>query len=155
MCNNRKKLKVNFSTTVHECSVASIMSNSLRPYGLQATRLLCPWDSPGKSTGVGCHALLQGIFPTLALNLHLLCLLHCMRILYCLSHQGSTRILEWVAYPFSRGTSWPRNRTGVSCIAGRFFTIYQWRRQWHPTPVLLPGKSHGRRSLVGCSPWGR
>ena len=31
----------------------------------------------------------------------------------------------------------------------------QWRRQWHPTPVLLPGKSHGQRSLVGCSPWGR
>ena len=30
-----------------------------------------------------------------------------------------------------------------------------WRRQWHPTPVLLPGKSHGRRSLGGCSPWGR
>ena len=30
-----------------------------------------------------------------------------------------------------------------------------WRRQWHPTPVLLPGKSHGRRSLVGCSLWGR
>ena len=30
-----------------------------------------------------------------------------------------------------------------------------WRRQWHPTPVLLPGKSHGRRSLIGCSPWGR
>ena len=32
--------------------------------------------------------------------------------------------------------------------------IKTWRRQWHPTPVLLPGKSHGRRSLVGCSPWG-
>ena len=30
-----------------------------------------------------------------------------------------------------------------------------WRRWWHPTPILLPGKSHGRRSLVGCSPWGR
>ena len=30
-----------------------------------------------------------------------------------------------------------------------------WRRQWHPTPIFLPGKSHGRRSLVGCSPWGR
>ena len=30
-----------------------------------------------------------------------------------------------------------------------------WRRQWHPTPALLPGKSHGWRSLVGCSPWGR
>ena len=33
--------------------------------------------------------------------------------------------------------------------------LLQWRRQWHPTPVLLPGKSHGWRSLVGCSPWGR
>ena len=33
--------------------------------------------------------------------------------------------------------------------------MLQWRRQWHPTPVLLPGESHGRRSLVGCSPWGR
>ena len=32
--------------------------------------------------------------------------------------------------------------------------LAQWRRQWHPTPVLLPGKSHGQRSLVGCSPWG-
>ena len=32
--------------------------------------------------------------------------------------------------------------------------LFPWRRQWHPTPVLLPGKSHGRRSLVGCSPWG-
>ena len=35
-----------------------------------------------------------------------------------------------------------------------FFRICYQRRQWHPTPVLLPGKSHGRRSLVGCSPWG-
>ena len=35
------------------------------------------------------------------------------------------------------------------------FTFIHWRRQWHPTPVLLPGKSHGWRSLVGCSPWGR
>ena len=35
------------------------------------------------------------------------------------------------------------------------YLIYYWRRQWHPTPVLLPGKSHGWRSLVDCSPWGR
>ena len=33
--------------------------------------------------------------------------------------------------------------------------VANWRRQWHPNPVLLPGKSHGQRSLVGCSPWGR
>ena len=42
----------------------SVMSDSLRPHGLKPTRLLLPWDFPGKSTGVGCHLLLQGIFPT-------------------------------------------------------------------------------------------
>src|SRR5574342_244986 len=38
-----------------------------------------------------------------------------------------------------------------------FNSNYRWhrRRRWHPTPVFLPGKSHGQRSLVGCSPWGR
>ena len=36
-----------------------------------------------------------------------------------------------------------------------FGSDLEWRRQWHPTPVLLPGKSHGPKSLVGCSPWGR
>ena len=119
-------------------------------------------DSPGKFTGVGCHALLQGIFPTQGSNPHLLCLLHwqsgslssepqrkpknagvcslpllqgffptqesnpglplCRQILYQLSYKGGPRILEWVAYPFPRGSSRPRNQTGVSCIAGGFFT---------------------------------
>ena len=54
------------------CLVTSVMSNSVRPYGLQPARVLCPWASLGKNTGVGCHALLQGIFPTQGLNLHLL-----------------------------------------------------------------------------------
>ena len=45
-------------------------------------RLLCPWDSPGKNTGVGCHVLLQGIFLTQRLNLHLLHLLHFRQVLY-------------------------------------------------------------------------
>ena len=52
------------------CAVAPVVSNSLPPYG--PSRLLCPWDSPGKNTGVGFHALLQGIFPTQGLNWHLL-----------------------------------------------------------------------------------
>ena len=81
-------------------------------------------DSPGKSTRVGCHALLQGIFPTQGLNPGLL---HCRWIFYHLSHQGSPRILEGVAYPFSRGSSWPRSWTGVYCIAGRFFTNWNIR----------------------------
>ena len=60
------------------------MFNSLWPHGLQPARLLCPWDSLGKNTGVDCHALLQGIFPTQGLNPGLL---HCRWILYCLSHK--------------------------------------------------------------------
>jgi len=64
----------------------SVMSNSLRPHGLWPTRLLCPWDSLGKNAGVGCHTLLQGIFPTQGLNPGLP---HCRQILYHLSDQGS------------------------------------------------------------------
>jgi len=63
-------------------------------------------DFPGKNTGVGCHALLQGIFPTQGSNPDPL---HGRWILYHLSHQESPRILEWVVYPFSRGFSRPRN----------------------------------------------
>ena len=81
-------------------------------------------DSPGKNTAVGCHALLQGIFPTQGSNPGLQ---HCRRILYILSHKGSPQILEWVDYPFSRGSSQPRNQTGVSCIAGEFFTSWAVR----------------------------
>ena len=54
------------------------MSDSLRPYGLKLTRLLCPWDSPGKNTAVGCHALVQVIFLTQGLNL---CLLYWLLLL--------------------------------------------------------------------------
>ena len=54
----------------------SVMSNSLWPHGLWPARHLCPWDSPGKNTGLGCHFLLQGIFPTQGPNSHLLRLLH-------------------------------------------------------------------------------
>ena len=53
----------------------SVASDSVRPHGLQPTRLPCPWASPGKNTGVGCHALLQRIFPTQGSNLGLPCCL--------------------------------------------------------------------------------
>ena len=52
--------------------VTSVVSDSLCPYEQWPTRLLCPWDSPGKNTGVGCQALIQGIFPCQESNLHLL-----------------------------------------------------------------------------------
>ena len=53
-----------------------VMSDSVRHYGLQPTRLPCPWDSSGQNSGVGCHARLQGIFLTQGLNLYFLRLLH-------------------------------------------------------------------------------
>ena len=87
-------------------------------------------DSPVKNTGVGCHALLQGILPIQGSNPGLP---HCRRILYQPSHQVRPRILEWVAYPFSSGSSRPRNRNGVSCIAGGFFINSAMRE----APILV------------------
>ena len=64
----------------------SVVSNSLQLHELYPTRLLCPWEFPGRNTGVGCHARLQGISPTQGLNPGLP---HCSRIRYPLSHQGN------------------------------------------------------------------
>ena len=81
------------------------MSDSLRPQGLYS-----PWNSPGQNTGVGSRFLLHWIFPTRGSNPGLP---HCWRVIYQLSHQGSPRILEWVAIPFSRGSSQPGDQTQV------------------------------------------
>ena len=84
-----------FPSPMHESEKGkwshSVVSNSLRPHGLQPTLsdpIGCslPWDFQGKSTGVGCHFLLQGIFPTQGLNPGLP---YCGQTLYPLSHQGS------------------------------------------------------------------
>ena len=94
------------------------MSDSVQPQRQQPTRLPCPWDSPGKSTGVGCHCLLPGT-------------------------------MDW----FQIGKGVCQGCILSHCLFN-LYAEYIWRRQWHPTPALLPGKSHGWRSLVGCSPWG-
>ena len=78
----------------------------------------------GQNIGVDSLSLLQGIVPTQGLNPGLP---HCRWILYQLSHKGSPRILEWVAYLFSRRSSQPRNWTEASCIAGEFFTNWAIR----------------------------
>ena len=92
----------------------SVMCDSLWPQGLYSPR-----NSPGQNIGVGSLSLLQEIFPTQGSNPGLP---HRKQILYQLSHKGSLRILEWITYPFSSGSSWLRNWTRVSCIAGGFFT---------------------------------
>ena len=68
------------------CSVASAVSVSFQPRGLSPARLLRLWDSPGENTGVGCHALLQGVVPTQGLNPRLLL---CRWTLHLLSRVGS------------------------------------------------------------------
>ena len=73
----------------------------------------CPCNSPGQNTGVGSLSLLQGIFPTQGLNPGLW---HCRRILYQLSHTGSPGILEWVAFPFSRGSPHPGIKPGCPAL---------------------------------------
>ena len=153
-----------------ESESCSAVSDSFWPHGLDS-----PWNSPGQNTGVGSLSLLQGIFPTQGSNPGLL---QCRRILYQLSHKGSPRTLQCIAYPFSSGSLGPRNWTGVSCIAGDSLPTelsgmpggkeptcqcrrpkrcgfspwvrkIPWKRAWQPTPVFLPGESHGQRSLVG------
>ena len=120
------------------CAISHIVNRLCAVLSLVAQSCLTLWEpmdcslpassvhgaSPGKNTVVGCHALLQGIFPTQGLNPGLP---HHRQILYHLSHQGSPRILEWVAYPFSRGFSQPRSQTEVSCIAGGFFISWPTR----------------------------
>ena len=75
----------------------SVMSDPLQPHELYS-----PWNLPGQNTGVGSCSLLQGIFPIWGSSTGFP---HCRQILYQLSHQGSPRLLEWVAYPFSSGSS--------------------------------------------------
>ena len=91
-----------------------------------------PWtiqsmEFTGQNTGVGSLFLHEGIFPTQGLNPGLL---HCRQILYQLSHQGSPRILEWVACPFSSGSFPPRNWTGSPSL------------QVDSLPTELSGKPH-------------
>ena len=97
--------------------MCSVTSYSATPWTV-ATRLLCPWDLPGKNTGVGCYFLLQGIFLTQGSNLRVLRFLHCQVDSLPLGHPEEA-ILEWVSLahlcaPFHRGKVRlrARNRTG-------------------------------------------
>ena len=104
------------------CAVLSrsVMSDSLQPHGLWPTRLLCPWDSPGKNNEVGNHSLLQGVFPTQGLNPGLL---HCRQILCQLSHQGSPPYFLLPLNP-ERDAS----RPGLHLEQERGFSLHFWEK---------------------------
>ena len=94
-----------------------------------------PWNSSGQNVGVGSCSLLQRTFLTQGWNPGLP---QCRWILFQLSHKGSPSILEWVAYPFPRGSSWPRNWTMVSHIAGRYFTTWAIREaHWNDVKISI------------------
>ena len=101
---------------------------------MSPARLLCPGNSPGQNTGVGSHSLLQGIFPTQD-RAQVSCIADGFFTAW--ATQGSPRILAWVAYPFSREFSWPRDQTRVSCIASRFFTSWA-TREYNLSKILTP-----------------
>ena len=77
-CENHNNLYTVFQYSLALASALSrsVVSDSLQRHGQQPSRLLCPWNFPGKNTGVGCYFILQGIFSTYRLNPHLWHLLH-------------------------------------------------------------------------------
>ena len=132
----------------------------MRPHRWQPTRLPRPWDSPGKETGVGCRFLLD-----------------CMKGKVKVKSLSHVQLLATPWTVASVHGIFLGKRTGVGChcllqgkpgladvkisqkvlkkekhILKQDTLLYN---PWRPTPVLLPGKFHGWRSLVGCSPWGR
>ena len=135
----------------------SIVSNSLRPFGPPGSSV--HGDSPGKNTGVGCHALLQGLFPTQGSNPGLL---HCRWILYQLSHKGSPQLgeehgnkegplhgPEWVAVILFLGAAvnpegFPggSNSKESACNAGHLGLIPGWGRS--------PGEENGTPLQYSC-----
>ena len=98
--------------------------------------LYSPWNSPGQNTGVGSHSLFQEIFPTQGSNPGLP---HFRQILYLLSHQGSSRILEWVAYPFSADLPDPGIELGSPALQVDSLPteLYQEAEGWGKFLVML------------------
>ena len=125
-----------------------------RPPGLKSARLLCPWDSPGKNSGVGWHALLQGIFPTQGSNPGLP---HCKWTLYQLSHQGNPSIylkrlsmvrpqpssqalplvtLKCTSEPVIKLASWASHELGLHTLT--IVTVHTFPPPEYPSASLTP-----------------
>ena len=142
-----------------------VVSDSLRPHGLQHARLSCPSPTPGAC--INSCPLSQWCHPTTSSSVIPSCCLQCFPLsgsflMISSSYQVAkvsdlpTNIQDWFplwwtgwSYLQSKGLSSVFSNTTVQ--KQQFFGA----QQWHPTPVLLPGKPHGQRSLVGCSPWCR
>ena len=134
-CNPLEHLPASLQSALSE-KCYSVVPDSLRPYGLQPARHLCPWNSPGNSNGVGCHSLLQRIFPTQEWNPG--CLLY-RWILYSPSHQAS---------PHSQHYAECKNQCFLLVLRINWF-----RRTGYMQQELVPDQSKKCESdsLFGCS----
>ena len=113
------------------CLVAQLCLTLCDPMDCSPARLLCPWDSPGQKTGMGCHSLLQGNLPNPGIK-------------------SSSPTLQADSLPSQPpGKLSPKQEMQVQSLGQRSLG-----KKWQPTPVFLPGKSDGQSSLVGCSPQG-
>ena len=133
--------------------VSQSCSTLCYPMEYSPPEFLCPWNSPGKNSGVDCHFLLQGIFPTLGSNSGLL---HCRRVLYHLTHLESPH-LTWPIFKsvlghfilFCDGSVGKEStcNAGSTGDAGSIPGLGKipWRKSWHPTSAFLPRESHGQR----------
>ena len=167
MGNNLIYVKVRGEISLVLCSFLSRVQ-LLWPHGLWPTRLLCPWDPPGKNAGVGSYSLLQGIILTQRLNPGLP---HCRQILYQLNYQGSlskerystqtvkrlsimwetwVRSLGWEDSLEKGKATWCEEASLVTpgCDE-RKYSVY-CRVPRLPTPVFWPGEFHGPYSPSGC-----
>ena len=143
------------------------MSDSLWSHAPQPTRLLCPQDSPGKSIGAGCHFLLQGSSRP-----------RDQTLVFCIAGRFFTNWATREAQRLWKDTfrwSWSLLSPGKNFLTLPGVSVVKnlpqaqemqvqslnqslvwedpWRRKWQPTPVFLPGESHGQRE-PGDSPWG-
>ena len=106
----------------------------------------CPWNFPGKNTGVSCHFLLLRDLPNPGIKPASLAL-----------KADSLPLSHWEARICSQISSSDGKESACQCRRPRFnpwVKKISWRREWQPTPVFLSGKFHGQRSLAGCSPLG-
>ena len=115
LCGEIVEVRIPFPSPMHESEKwkwsCSVVSDSLRPHGLQPTRLLCPWDFPGKSTGVGCHCLLQ--IQVLGTQDLLICLLSHVRVFVTL---WTVALQALPSMRFSRQEYW----SGLPCPSPRY-----------------------------------
>ena len=113
---------------------------------LHLPKLKNPYPLSNNSLSFQTQTLVSSIMLSVSVNVTMLGISykrnHIVSVLWCLSHLAQQNIFEGIIFEL------------YPCCSPHLLLELLRRRRWHPTPVLLPGKYHGRRSLVGCSPWG-